>query len=228
MNINHLRWGNIVFLFLLVLISNAVESKAAKRGWYVGGGVATQALSGGFEEGVCYSTEPGCTGTVIFPGQFDSGRGMAINAGFRFSQNFSLDFFKASTEHEAEHPALPNTVQKATLESSLLGPRIHFGIGTDALEFFLRGGYAMYGLEYDKATSTDGGKASKYALFSGSGWGYGVGLEIFFRKIGVELGYTRYNGNLDLLFADGSLDKIDPVDIQITTTNISVAYHFGN
>ena len=215
----------VVLAFTLQLTT---EAQAAKRGWYVGGGSAASSVTEGLEGDGCYSRNNSCTNTVVvYPGKLEPGGGLALQAGFRFSEGFSLDYFTATTTHEAEHEAFAGETQEVGLFSGLLGPRFHFLMFGD-VELFFRLGIGWYAVEYMNAAKVSGKSGLEKASFQGQGYGFGTGLEIFFDQIGLEFGYTQQNASLDTLTAGNEESSIDALEITFVSTNLSVLYHFGN
>ncbi len=214
--------GCILALGLLFLLA---QGAAAREGFFLGAGLASQSMSGDIDGDLGFCSEPTCsTPPVVVPGELDPGGGLGFVIGYGFNENVAIEYLFLTTSHDATHNALPGETQSAVLASGLLGARLGAPVG-DSGEFFGRIGTGGYVLEYEDATLT-GGATFSDATFTGSGIGIGVGYEVFFDHAGLEIGYTVHDVTFEELDAGGVTGTIDDVDVTIGALHVLLVYHF--
>ncbi|MDH5751912.1 MAG: outer membrane beta-barrel protein [Deltaproteobacteria bacterium] len=219
-------YGLVLFFSLILMVTFFISTPAqARKGWYLGGGLAKQSMSGGFEGNDGYM-DPGMT-VVVAPGKLAPGSGLALLLGYGFNENASLEYYFSSTSHSARFDAPGFPGQSATLSAGIIGPR--FSTDSDNLSLFARLGLSAGILTYENAATSDGVNYFE-AEFSGGGTGYGVGFEKIFGKWGLEVSFNKISVTFDELSvktASGTLAGAIPgKGASITNTSALFSYHF--
>ena len=219
---NH-KMGWAIFMAVVVSSLAFEPTWAAKKGWYLGGGFASQSVEGGFDGSTGYCSEGSCTmPPIVVPGKPDSGSGINILLGYQFNPNVGFEYLFSSTSHKATHIDRPEG-ESLTVSSGLIGLRL--ATGGEPLDLFMRLSLASNILTYADATWA-GGNTWKEATFSGGGTGYGVGMAYQMDPWGLEFSYNVQNTELNTLTAGNITGEINPVAIKVTSLTGTMVYHF--
>ena len=217
------KLGWAISIAVVVSVLAFETSWAAKKGWYLGGGLASQRVEGGFEGNSIYCSEGSCTAPpIVAPGKPGSGSGINFLVGYQFNPNVGFEYLFSSTSHKATHSGKPEE-ETLTVSSGLIGLRL--ATGGEPFDLFARLSLASNILTYADATWA-GGSTWKEATFSGAGNGYGVGMAYLADPWGLEFSYNVHNTSLVSLSAGNKTGEITPVSIKVTSLAGTMVYHF--
>jgi len=219
--------ATLMALAMLTLLGGGMV--VAREGFYLGGGIANQSVSGDLDgsEAIISSSLT----VAIIPGALDTG--LSVLVGYGFTPALSVEYLFASTSHKASS-ALVSLDSDATLATGLIGLRANLLV-EDNLELFGRFGfssgiatYADYAL---RGSIVGGGFAytsTDSVTFTGSGVGYGVGAELLVDKVGFGASYTVLNVDFEDA-AGGGVSGVLPSKLSSTITQLAltVTYNFN-
>ena len=224
--------GRVLAGMLVVLACCAVTTTAfAKKGFYVGGGFATQSASGDLDGKLWYTNTAG--DRLGFVGKLEAGSGNDFDIGYNFNSYFGLEYFTMATQNNATHTLEPND-SNAIVASALLGVRLTAPMA-DWLEGFLRIGngativhYEKFGHQDNPGTVSPASPTTPFELV-GTGLAYGLGLEFFAgQHLGIWIGYTVFNPkfNRGQIGNDSLASLPKALSETLTATDLTFAYHF--
>lgn len=194
-------------LALAVLLVTAAPRAQARQGLYAGLGLARQTVSSGISGADTYTATP----NEIRVGKPLGGSGVAFEGGFGLSDYVALDLLLNATNHDTTFDpgggGAPQTY-KATLSSVLFGVRLGVPLG-DVAEVFTRAGLGGYELAYQNNNFASGVVADD-ARFSGRGYALGVGAELFFGQMGLQLSYTRNKADFKTVQSKNFGSSVNP------------------
>jgi len=180
--------GLIMAALVALLVAGAAAPALARQGLYAGVGLGEQSITSGIDGTRTYTAAP----NTIEVGKPESGRGLAFTGGFGLNEYVALDLLLNVSGHDTVFdPSGVNHTYKAELSSVLFGVKVGVPLG-DVAEVFGRAGLGGYELTYSQA-NLDAGTAVDDARFSGRGVALGVGAELFFGKLGMQIAYTVHN-----------------------------------
>ena len=225
------RWPGRA-LALLALLTALAGTATAREGFYLGGGLASQSVSGDLDgtQGILATSQT----VVIIPGALDTGSGLALLVGYGFIPMLSVEYLFASTSHKAS-TNLVNLDSDATLAAGLIGLRANLLVD-DNLELFARLGvssgiaeYKSYALHGSMQSGTFVYNSTSSAKFTGAGIGYGVGAELFLAKVGFGASYSVLAVNFTQAEGGGASGALpSTLSSSITQLALTVTYSFGN
>jgi hypothetical protein len=199
----------------------------AREGFYIGFGAVQQTVGGDFDGTHTLANPSGSN--VFFDGKLDTGDvGMDLQIGYGLNRFFGLEFMYANSQHSAKSTQLDKTTD-AEFTSQVYGVRLTAPFG-QSVEAFLRAGYSLYAIALDNfARSGVPLTQSGNVTFHGAGTAIGTGLELYFGNWRWGLGYTQHNYKLDRAKPAGGRSLALPQDLSgvATTTDLTLAYHFG-
>lgn len=212
------------------LASTAAGIVQAREGFYLGAGLASQNVTGDLDGEAVFLDAAGTKAALV--GEIGQGSGLAWRIGYGFGENFALEATGATSAHTAEHDAY-NDSSEANLSAVLLGARLNLPF-SDSLEVFGRIGVGGYSVTYDTyglTGITAGGVfyvlSETDVTFAGSGTGIGVGAELMLGQVGIELGVTQHQAQLDRISGLGvENDEIESLSLSITAIDVIVSYYF--
>ena len=99
---------------------------------------------------------------------------------------------------------------------------------SDHIELFLRAGVGAYILTYDSyAVDTGTGTSLGTVAYTGNGYGFGVGAEMMFDKLGVGVGYTMHSASFNQATGGGISGELpSETHADISSLDVLVTYHF--
>lgn len=225
------RFGLCGRVALVVLSSLLLALTAhAKQGFFLGGGTATQSVSGGLDGKKAFIDS---TDTVaILAGKPDSGSGLGIDVGYGFTPQVSVDWLLGMTSHTAKH-SLASFSSNMSLTASLLGVKLNVPV-MENLEIVGRVGlatatatYSKYGLEGSNLSSGGTVTSTTEAKFSGSGFGFGAGVEYFIDKVSLSANYSLLNVSFDEASGGGASGTLSSsLSSSISQITFLVTYYF--
>lgn len=217
-------WRRLLILAAL-LVSIAVTPAFAREGFYLGGGFASQSVSGGLDG----ESEFGDGSTLLAVGKLEPGTGLGLLIGYGFTPLVSIEYLFVMTSHNATHQFV-DIDSKATLSTGLIGVRLNW-MATDALEINARLGlasgiatYKDYALHLSGPGTYD---TTSEVEFTGGGYGYAVGAEWSFDKVGVGVNYSMLNiafSSAKSSALSGDLPR--KLNANISTLTALVTYYF--
>jgi len=213
-----------VLMVVAIGLIFSASSLHAKKGFYLGPGLARQSISGDFD-GQSAFLGTGGTGPVVLNGKMDSGNGLSGVIGYGINDHFSLEYFFAGTSHDATHQAIPGETMSASVAVGIIGPRL--ATGGEFMDLFLRAGYARGSVRFEDNASVAGSTTLEESEYSGAGFGFGLGVEFHLSKLlGLEIGYNKTSIDYDTLTAGEVNGTISDFSADISTMNVTVVFHF--
>jgi len=216
-------------LAFLLTIAWAGESEAARRRFYVGGGLNTVAPAGGIDGFKVFTAGP--DGPNVYPGKLADGSGMAVVLfGVNFLNFIAPEVLLNISTHDSSHSSFPGENFRAGYFSLYLGGRVFLPLG-DSMEIFARGMGGVVGLGYEGNAEYPPSTTYSDSSFSGSGSGLGGGIRFNLEAIGIEFSYMKQMASFDhvSLDRDGQTTDfdIDPLEEDFGVVQLIVMWNFG-
>lgn len=214
----------------LLLFGGATHHAEAREGWYVGGGLADQSVSGGLDGNKDFSNSAGTV--VILAGKPDAGTGWDLVVGYGINKILSVEGLIADTSHTASHSAV-TFKSNMDLVTSLIGVKASYQ-PMDNLEVYGRAGlatatatYAKYALHGTTTSGTFTFSSTSEASFDGSGFGAGGGVEYMIDHIGLSANYNLLSVKFDQAHGGSTSGKL-PSELSSTISqfDFNVTYYF--
>jgi hypothetical protein len=225
--------------YLVALVTVVVFSAAAStafgmpKGWFVGGGVADQQVTGDADgRSIAISTNGR---RAVNLGKFgDRLSGGVINVGYGFNPHVAIDAQMISTTHSTTHR---DESQTGNVSLTTILPGVRFSANPSKhFDLFVRAAFASSTLSYDKygmRGDTSGGvftvSSHDDGKLTGNGYAYGFGMEVILgRDLGLILAHTGMALTFDHLVVNNGINHYVPqaVNINVGATTASVLWHF--
>jgi Outer membrane protein beta-barrel domain len=160
----------------------------------------------------------------IHVGEPASGGGIALGGGYGFNEYVSLDMQVTVSGHNTVFdPGGANEPYKATLNAVVFGVKVSTPVG-DVGEVFGRAGFGGYELSYS-GNNLAGSLPVDDSRFSGRGFAFGVGAELFFQRWGVQLAYTLHKAHFDTITSKTFMGG-EGGDLPATISSISLLFNY--
>ena len=226
-----LRYLSVAWVAVALLaLSGFQPSAEAREGWYVGGGLADQSVSGGLDGNKDFTNGTGTV--VILAGKPDAGTGFDVVVGFGINKILSVEGLVADTSHTASHSDV-TFKSKMDLLTTLIGVKAAYQ-PTDNIEIYGRAGiatatatYAKYALHGTTTSGTFTFTSTSEASFDGSGFGVGGGAEYMIDHVGLSANYSMLSVTFDQAHGGSTSGKL-PHELSSTIGqfDFNVTYYF--
>jgi len=217
----------------LAVVIGITATAQAHQGFWLGGGFGSMSASGDMNgSSSAFFTDASGTNAVE-AGSLSSGTGLVLDIGYGFNKYLGIEYLFSQTHHSASSTVV-GTDTTANVSTGLLALRVTVPLEEQHLELFGRVGlsshsvtYADYGLQGFTSGNVFKETSSGSATFTGSGTGIGFGVEYFIDKVGLELGYTLFQANMNQASTSSFSGGLSPVlKENFGLVDLDVSYHF--
>jgi Outer membrane protein beta-barrel domain len=219
--VRRMRAALVTAALAALLIPAGAPPAQARQGLYAGLGIARQGVSAG----ISGMQAPYTSGSnSIEPAKPETGDGIAFTGGFGLNDYVALDLLLNVTHQDATYNTGTPHTYATDLRSVLFGLKLGVPLGRFG-EIFGRAGLGGYELTYGNGNLV-GGSPVDDARLSGRGLALGVGAELFFDRLGLQIAYTVHNAEFTSVQSKnfpGSLSpKLSPT---LTSASVLLTYY---
>ncbi|MBI3992054.1 MAG: porin family protein [Candidatus Lambdaproteobacteria bacterium] len=215
-------------LGVLVALTVGAAAAQARENFYLGLGMAQQTISSSDLDGnhifllVDFFGNP--VGAILLARPED-GSGLSAQIGYGFNENIAIEALFSNTDHAAGMAGL-STNFPTELTSTVLAVRL--SVPLDKAEVFARLGRGSYTLKYqDNVVDLNLNPLGNTTL-TGSGTAIGVGIELFFDALALELSITQHKPSFDTIdFGDSPTSLPGSIAADVQAVNLIFKWYAG-